>query len=137
MTGNINFNMIADALALIDILSKNKDKFMIRSALFDARGHRISGSKAVEAQVITASNNPNVWFYRVKPLDGYVFMIMLVVSCSIDYGTPTDLQYPSSEYFRFVSHPLSTFQSGGAPNILVNFAAIGYKPKQLLSKLSQ
>lgn len=127
--------MIADALALIEFLQKNKAKYDTKSALFNSRGQKIDGNSEIEVEFIRTPNDPKVWFYRVKPVPDYVYMNMPVVSCYTDYGVSRQGNNPSSEYFRYVGNPLSHFSSEPVPNLRVNFAVIGYKPKQLLDKL--
>lgn len=127
--------MIADALALIDFLQRNKDKYTTLSALFKSDGSRVEGSTKVELDIIPSSDNENIWYYRVKPVNDYVFVVMPVVSCYTDYGIPINTSNPDASFFRFVANPLATFQSGGTPNLMIDFSTIGYKPKQLLSKL--
>lgn len=131
-----NHIMIADALALLDFLQKNKTKYTTLDALVDATGRRIEGSEKIIVDKIPSASNPTaVWFYRVRPVKDYVFMPIPVTVCYIDYATKADTQNPDSEVFRFVNNPMATFTEGGMPNLLVNFSVIGYKPKQLLGRL--
>ncbi|MGD0284522.1 MAG: hypothetical protein ABSB12_02930 [Candidatus Saccharimonadales bacterium] len=128
--------MLSDALALVDFLQKNKAKYTTLGALFDSSGQRIEGSQRIIIDKIPSSSSPDtIWFYKVRPVNGYVFTPIPVTVCYIDYGLRQGSNNPDSETFRFVATPMSTFTSGGAQNLLISFTIIGYKPKQLLDRL--
>lgn len=79
----------------------------------------------------------NQWFYRVKPLEGWVFIPYPVIPTAYyDFGhlLGSPANNPDASIFRFVAHGMSTFQSGGAENLLVDFMIFGYKPADLIEK---
>lgn len=125
--------MIADALALIEFLQKNKAKYDTLSALFSADGKRLEGSKTVSIEVDKTLHS-DVWFYKAKPIEDYVFVPMPVVPCYVDYRRSVTHSNADANIFRFVPYPLVRFEADYTPNLSVNFSVIGYKPKQLLSK---
>ena len=126
--------MIADALALYEFLQKNKDKYDTLSALFNIDGKRLEGSNMLSVEVKKTAHS-DVWFYKVKPIEDYVFVPMPVVPCFTDYGQPVPHSNSDANLFRFIPHPVVRFESNYAPNLSVDFSVLGYKPKQLLSRL--
>jgi len=128
--------VISDAIALIEFLRKNWQKYQTISALFDYDGKRIEGDEQVVVTRIQAGDAKDKWFYRITPIQGYVFIYLPTIPGSVyvahgKYETDTN---PRAELFRFVGNSMSTFQSGGAPNVLVDFIVVGYRPKDLLGK---
>lgn len=126
--------MIADALAVVEFLQKNKDKYVTLSAMFNAKGERIEGTDKIVVVVSPVSEKDNQWFYSVQPIKDYVFIKIPVEPCHIDYGTLQGEKNPSSEYFRFTPSALTTFSSD-SKNLSVSFSVVGYKPKQILDRL--
>lgn len=126
--------MVGDIISLIDFLKKHYSEYSVKSAIFSSEGVRIEGDELIEVEKIPSSSNPRIWFYRVKEVNDYEFVYMPVIpSLSIDYGQLYDQQNPNSNIFRFVGNSMSTFTSGGLPNVTANFIVFGYKPKDLLS----
>lgn len=126
--------MIGDVISLIDFLRKHYSEYAIKSALFSSDGNRIEGDDTIQVSKIPSSANPQIWFYRVAPVDGYEFVYMPVIpSLYVDYGQLKGQNNPDANLFRFVGSPLSTFASGGDPNVISNFIVVGYRPKDLLS----
>lgn len=128
--------MIADALALVDYLQKNKTRLETLSALFDPQGVRLEGSDKLEIEVIP-SDGGRSWFYRVKPIKDYVFVPVPVQPCHIDYRSVSGQTNPSSDIFRFTASMLMNFSGTSNVNLSVKFSIVGYKPKQLLSKIEK
>lgn len=129
--------MIADALALIDFLKKNKDQYVTKSALFQWDGAHLEGSKEVEIEIIRFQEpeKANQWFYRVKPKEGYVFVHMPLIpgAVHVDNGQLVSDTNPNAEIFRYVGNMFSAVMSGGNPNVKTNFIVVGYRPKDLLN----
>lgn len=126
--------MIGDALALIKFLQDSKVKYDTLSALFDAEGNRLSGSDKIEIQKVTTQHS-DVWFYKVKPVEDYVFVPMPVMPCYTAFLKVDGVNNPVADFFRFTPSELNQFSNSGNPNLIINFSVIGYKPSQLLSKL--
>ncbi len=123
--------MISDALALIEFLKKHYDEYHVLSALFDSEGKRTEGDSELEVEKIP-SGREGRWFYRVKGLEGYVFVHMPVVAGLYpDYALAGEGPNTDATLFRYVNTPLSSAQ-GGVANTLVDFIVYGYRPKDLL-----
>jgi len=127
--------MISDAISLIEFLRRNWERYKIISAIFNSDAKRIEGDDNIMVDKILTKNTKQ-WFHRVKPFEDYVFIYMPTIpgAVYIDHATKEGEVNQNAEYFRFVNNPLSTFQSGGAPNVIVNFIIVGYRPKDILKK---
>jgi len=127
--------MISDIITLIEFLKKNWQEYQTISALFDYDGILIEGDKRIIVEKIFVEDSKDKWFYRIKPLEDYVFIYMpLIPSVQVDNGTVREEANPDANFFRFVGNIFSSVISGGNPNIKVNFLIMGYKPKDLLQK---
>lgn len=127
--------MIGDAIAVIDFLMKQADKVGVISALFDSDGTRLEGDERITIEKKAVPDKPAMWFYKVKELEDYEFVYSPVIpTLFVDYGQLTGKTNPDARLFRFVSDPMARYATGGAPNVLVKFLVVGYKPKKLLSK---
>lgn len=125
--------MIADALSLIEFLQKRWQQYTVISALFKWDGTRLEGDERIKTERITVGDLQDKWFYRVKEVEGYVFVYMPVIpTVYVDYGTLQGDQNPDAKVFRFVGNIFSPVISGGNPNVRVDFIVVGYKPKDLL-----
>ena len=130
--GGSVIDMISDAIALIELLKKHYEEWKVLSALFDWQGNRIEGDTQLEVERIPEQRRPDVWFYRVKGPEDYVFVHMPVVAGLYpDYALAGGGPNTDANYFRYVNTPLSSF-SKGASNTRVNFIVYGYRPKDLL-----
>ena len=129
--------MISDTITLIEFLRKHWVEYKIKSAMFNPQGQRVEGDEEIVLDKISVvSGDSRQWYYRVRPIEGYVFVFMPTVpgAVHVDLGKPVGADNPSTEYFRFVAHPLATFASGGTPNVLADFIIVGYRPTDLLKK---
>ena len=124
--------MIADILSLIEFLKKNWRDYETISTLFSWNGQRIKGDRRILVDIINVEGKEDQWFYRIKELKNYVFVIMPVIPVYIDYGIERGDKNPDAKFFRFVTTPLSSVISGGSPNVKVDFMVIGYNPENLL-----
>lgn len=94
--------MIGDAIALIDFLMKHKKEYQTKSALFSWDRTRKEGDKIIDVIRIPHPDN-RIWFYKVKEVEGYVFVYMPVIpSLYIDYGQLQGDTNPDANVFRFV-----------------------------------
>jgi hypothetical protein len=124
--------MISDAITLIEFLQKHKREYQTKSALFTWDGTRKEGSNQLEVQIIKATD-ARVWFYKVKELEGFVFVYSPVIpTLYIDYGQLQGSNNPQADVFRFVGNPLAKFTSGGEPNVKADFIVVAYRPKDFL-----
>ena len=88
-------DMISDVLSLIDFLRRHWTEFAVKSAMFKFDGTRIEGDDFIEVERIPATDNKDIWFYRVKEKHGYEFIYMSVIpSLSIDYGQLKNTKNP-------------------------------------------
>ena len=128
--------MISDVIALIDFLKKCQDQCNIISALFDWSGKRLEGDERIIVDKISIRDKKDAWFYKIRPLEEYIFIHMPVVpgSVYIDNGMEDGEQNPDAKLFRYVGNIFSSVISGGNPNTKVDFIVIGYKSKDLLEK---
>lgn len=125
--------MIGDVISLIEFLRNHYSEYSVKSALFSSDSKRIEGDLIIEVIKIPSSNNSRIWFYKVKEVEDYEFVYMPVIpSLFTDYGQIQNQQNPDSKIFRFVGNPMSSFTSGGAPNVITNFIVVGYRPKDIL-----
>lgn len=125
--------MISDVLAMVTFISNYTSQLAVRHALFDFNGNLISGDDVISVKKMAASNNPNVWFYKVNPIDGYVFIYLPIIpSVAVDFGTKEGSKNPSAEFFRFIDNPMKSITVGGAPNVEVNFMVYGYRAESFL-----
>lgn len=127
---------MSDALEFIEYLEKNRSKLATMSAMFDVNGKRLDGDKEIEVEVIPVNGVPNAWFYRAKPLKGYVFVPFPVTPCHVDYGTLDGQTNPSADIFRFLPSSVMAL-TDDKRNLAVNFTLIGYKPGEFRSKLEK
>lgn len=126
--------MISDALALINLLQSQWKKYSVISALFNFEGLRVEGDRNIQVDRINVTNSKDKWYFRIKDLDGYVFVYMpLIPTVFVDYGILSNNINPNAKVFRFVGNIFSPVISGGNPNVLVDFIVVGYKPKDLLN----
>lgn len=126
--------MISDILSIVNFLSEEIDDASVLSALFKYDGARLKGDPKIVVDVMNVSNNTNIWFYKVRPIDNYVFVSVPVnPSLYVDYGKMNGEKGLSANTFRYVSNPLSSFTEGGATNVSVDFMVFGYRPEDLLS----
>lgn len=125
--------MISDALALIDFLKKNWEHYKTVSALFKWDGTKVEGDDKIAVVKIQVKGSRDKWFFRIRPVDGYVFVYMpLIPSVVVDNGTLGGEKNPDADLFRFVGNLFSSVISGGNPNVKADFLVVGYKPKDLL-----
>jgi hypothetical protein len=115
------------------------------AALFDEQAHRTDGSNKIEVVTIPTPNNPKVWWYTIKELNGYVFdRVALTTSCVSEQAAPLILErdgdtiireQPCATHWRWYATPQAGAMfvgTGYHPNVLVKFIVVGYKPKALL-----
>ncbi len=126
--------MLGDVLAAWSFIKERADAFGEISAMFAVDGERIDGSDKIEVEVIRGRSKTE-WFYRIKEIEGYVFLYMpLIPSVYVDYGTPEGQQNPDARIFRFVAHSMASFTAGGAGNVEVDFVVFGYRPRGFLNR---
>ncbi len=126
--------MLGDAIALIEFLRANWQKYSVISALFDSNGTKIEGDERIAVEKLPVAGRTDQWFYRVRPVSEFVFVYMPVIpTVDVDFGR-RGTNNPEASLFRFVGNMFSSVISGGNANVLVDFVVIGYKPKVLLAK---
>lgn len=126
--------MISDAIALYEFLRKHWDEYIVISAMFSHDGKFIAGDRRIKVKKIPVKGRTDMWFYRVDPLDDYIFIHFPVNpgAVYIDNGKLSGESNPDARLFRYVGNPLAHFESGGSPNVKVDFIVVGYKAKDLL-----
>jgi hypothetical protein len=107
------------------------------AALFDEEGNRTDGSNKIEVEKLPSGNRPDIWWYSVKEIPGYVFdRIPLTASCVMEEaGCITGEQNPHADRWRWRGFERRGDLYNGTndqPNIKVSFIVVGYKPKALL-----
>lgn len=118
---------------VIEFLRSHYTEYSVKGALFNPDGDLLKGDKSIVVEKI-ATGKDEIWYYRVRPVDGYEFIYMPVIpSVSIDFGTLEGQKNPDANIFRFVPNPMAYFTSGGMQNVRTNFIVFAYKPEQLLS----
>ena len=110
----------------------------IISAYFSHDGQRIAGSLLLEIELHKNQQNGEVWFYQVKPRDGYVFLREPVnPSCAHELvGQEAGEKNPDSRFWRWVAPVLPGRIYGGQepPNLKVDFVVFGYRPVALIEQ---
>lgn len=116
----------------------NKD---IISAYFSSDGTRLEGSEEIDIIIHRDENEMAVWFYEVKPVDGYVFVREPVSpTCSHEIvGSDVGVANPDSRYWRWIAPVLPGRIYGGSnpPNLKVDFVVFGYRPKALITQVGK
>lgn len=113
----------------------------IISALFDEVGNRTDGSNKIEVLKVIEERRPDIWWYTVKEVHGYVFeRIPLTSSCVLESaGRINNDMNPYAKCWRWHGvEDTRTLYNGTSspPNIKVGFIVVGYKPKALLKHYS-
>ena len=112
------------------------------SGYFSHDGTLLEGSPLIEIERHPASDDStgSVVFFRVKPVEQYIFLRYPVVeSCAHEIvGQVSGESMPTAEYWRWVAPVLPGRIYGGSqpPNLKVPFLVFGYKPKALLKQFS-
>jgi hypothetical protein len=107
------------------------------AALFDEEGNRTDGSDKIEIEKHPNGNRPDIWWYTVKEVPGYVFdRIPLTASCVMEEaGYISGDNNPHAAHWRWRGFERKNYLLNGTndpPNIKVSFIVVGYKPKALL-----
>jgi len=70
------------------------------AALFDEEGNRTDGSNKIEVEKLPSGNRPDIWWYSVNEIPGYVFdRIPLTASCVMEEaGCITGEQNPQRTF---------------------------------------
>lgn len=125
--------MIADAIAIYELLTKKWSEYKVISALFKWDGIKMDGDENIKITKHNAEND--IWFYSVDDYKNYIFIrIPTNSSCVIEkVGTVTGEKSADSKYFRYVAVPDGCIYGGTLPNVKVNFMIIGYDPKTFLN----
>lgn len=124
--------MIADILAVYNLIKETVDEASILSALFSFDGTRKEGDEAIKVKINKVSDSQ--WFYEIEPYEDYILIPFPVnQAVHVDYGLEHGSQNPSVKFFRYVSSPLSRYSQGGEPNVKVDFFVFGYKPSDLMT----
>ena len=126
--------MISDALAVYNLLREIHGKAKILAALFDPDGSRLEGDDQISVEVHRESDDSDVWWYEIKPLDDYEFIrIPVNVSAVVEsLGQIEGKPGRDADYFRYVPVPDGRIR-GKLPSVRINFMVFGYRPKDLLS----
>ena len=126
--------MISDAITLIEFLRKHWEQYSVISALFQWNGTRIEGDERIIVEKIPVEGREDTWFYKIREIEGYVFVHMPVIpgSVYIDNAKVKGEKNPDAKLFRYVGNIFSPVISGGNPNVKVDFIVVGYKPRDLL-----
>lgn len=101
------------------------------SAYFDDAGSRIEGSEQIEVEIEYPSDEKTgpVFFYRVKPVPGYVFVrYPAIESCALEVlGILVGEKQPTAEYWRWIAPvlPGRIYGGGYPPNVKVSFLVFG------------
>ena len=129
-------SLAKDAWGLLTYLRSIGDDDII-SAYFSHDGKRIEGSESLEIEIHSDEKEPDIWYYQVKPRDGYVFLREPVTpSCAHELvGTEVGAKNPDSRFWRWVAPVLPGRIYGGSnpPNLKVDFVVFGYRPKALIA----
>jgi hypothetical protein len=122
------------------------------SGLFDWQGNLIEGSKVIHVEKHTTAGGPeNIWWYRVTPVNDYVFVRfpvhsnlieLMTVSFVSGYGSGSNPDGKNDSNFgadaniwRWVSNvEPGRIYGGTAENVRTQFFVFGYKPKALLKE---
>jgi hypothetical protein len=143
-----DISTIADGVALgksvFDLLRylSSTDGADVIAAYFDELAQRVEGSEEIEIEVEYPNEEKNgpVFFFRVKPVRGYVFIrYPAIESCAHELvGTLAGQSQPTAEYWRWVAPVLPGRIYGGhePPNMKVPFLVFGYKPRALIRQFS-
>jgi hypothetical protein len=109
------------------------------AAHFGPDGRRIDGSEKVIVATMK-SNMDGVWWYRVEPVEDYVFMRFALQESAV--GELTDAAGRGVDWWRYVTRAhanaaaLPIVDEAGKPlvrrNLPVEFIVVGYRPKALL-----
>lgn len=107
------------------------------AALFDQEGKRTDGSDKIEVLKIIDERRPDIWWYTVNEVSGYVFdRIPLTSSCVMEEaGYIFGEMNPHAALWRWRGFERMNSILNGTndpPNIKVSFIVVGYKPKALL-----
>lgn len=125
--------MLGDALALFDFIREEVDNNQIIQAHFSWDGTRISGDENISVGLTANIKENKIWFYHINKFENYIFVPVPVnPMVYTNYGVQTGEKNPTTEFFRFVSSPLSKFVSGGEENLLTDFFVFGYLPDSLM-----
>lgn len=105
-------------------------------ALFNWQGMRLEGEPWIQLDVISEEENPEIWWFRPKPMEDYQYVRMPVNAGSVievlkHVETET---HPSVEYFRYVATlpPGHLYSGDPVPNARANFMVFAYRAKDLL-----
>ena len=132
------FELARNGWGILSYLRSMGDKSVI-SAFFSYDGKRIIGSDLIiiERDDLDVPSE-SVWFYKVKPVDGYVFLREPVnPSCAYEIiGTEVGELLPDANSWRWIAPvlPGRLYRSGLPANLKVDFLIFGYKPESLLQQ---
>ena len=108
----------------------------IHSALFGWRGNHIAGDE-IEVVLLKDSEKDETWWYRVVPMEGYVYLRLPVnVGAVVEVVGHAKRDVESSDdLFRFVPAPTGRVRTDSAKNTRMPFMVFGYQPLLLLDML--
>ena len=66
--------MIADAIALYDLIRRIYGEQRIIGALFDWTGTKIEGGERLKVNVHCVGQGRDLWFYHIEPFEDYQFI---------------------------------------------------------------
>jgi len=126
--------MIADAVALYDLIRRIYGEHKIIGALFDWKGNRLQGDERLKVQFQAVGKGGDLWFYRVEPVEDYQFIRIPVNAGGVieSLGTVQGEKNADAEFFRYI--PVHEEQKYSiTPNAKANFMVIAYRPADLLT----
>src|SRR3989339_2134884 len=126
--------MIADAIAIYELLTKKWSEYKVISALFKWDGTRIAGDENIEVKK-HHSKEQGTWYYSIQEYHDFIFIrIPTNPSCVIEKaGIVNDERSGDSRYFRYVDISDGRLYGGIPANVKVDFMIIGYDPKTFLN----
>lgn len=124
--------MIADAIALYELLRRVYGERQIMSGLFDWDGTRIAGDSRLKINVHPFGEEGVIWYYSVEPVEDFEFVRIPVSAGGLieDLRREPTEKNTTTEYFRYIRAVVST--DADRWNVKVRFMVIGYRPEDLL-----
>lgn len=127
-----------DALQLLSFVRGLVGSDVI-SAYFDCDGNLIEGNKKIEVEKMKDEKYKDVWWFKVKNFEDYVFVrIPVVNSCLQEIPGQYLGENPDSTIWRWIPfiEQRAVLGIDHAPNIKVYFVVVGYKPKAIVKYFS-